>query len=227
MIEVLRLGCELKAKRSLGCACLAIGVKLGGMSNCYFMICHQFASLARIFSTIYLLSVVSECTAEAQELDLPFVPTQPYNIGAFAVQEDGRIVVGEFYETFAAFTDMRRFLPDGSIDSTFNHYGNALQSRNNGQVARVDSVSCFMDGTVALSGSFDRIDNFYSVNRIVKFDLEGRFVFYPAPLTDAANWVVSPSIAPLPDNNEKFGQHAGASSSMRRQASNSMREAAE
>lgn len=170
------------------------------MSNCYFLIRRRFASMMRVGLVACLLGVANECTADAQEVEMSFAPSLPYDIGAFAVQEDGRIVVGEFYETFAAFTDMRRFLPDGSIDSTFNHYANALQSRNNGQVARVDSVSCFMDGTVALSGTFDRIDNFYSVNRIAKFDLDGRFLFYPAPLTDALNWVVSPSIASLPDN---------------------------
>ncbi len=194
------LGCELKVKRILGCDCRNICVIVSGMSNSYFKIFRHMALIMRVILTAHLLSVVSECTAEAQELDVPFVPTLPYNIGAFAVQEDGRIVVGEFFETFAAFTDMRRFMPDGSIDTTFNHYGSTLLSTNSGQVARVDSVSCFMDGTVALSGTFDRIDNLFSVNRIVKFDLEGRFVFYPAPLTDAANWVVSPHIASLPDN---------------------------
>jgi uncharacterized delta-60 repeat protein len=173
---------------------------VNGMNDLHKFSHSRLKPLARYALLVLLITLSWTSAAVAQEVDADFNPVVPFETGPFAVQDDGKILVGEFYETFAAFTDMRRFLPNGAIDPSFNHSANALDTLNNGRVARVYSVSCFMDGTIAVSGTFDRIDGFQVVPRIAKFNRAGALIYYPAPFTDAIGWVVAPQMASLPDN---------------------------
>lgn len=155
--------------------------------------------LARLYCTALTVLTMQFGSAYAQSIDTTFYPAVPYYVGTFSFQENGKIVVGQYDETFAAFTKMNRYNADGSIDSGFDHYGNAILSSNQGNVAWVQSISSYMDGSVTVSGTFDLLDNYQTVPKIAKFDAAGQFVRFSAPDTTAPGWVVGPFITALPD----------------------------
>ena len=108
---------------------------VNGMNDLHKFSHGRMKPLARYALLVLLITLSWTRAAVAQEVDTDFNPVVPFETGPFAVQDDGKILVGEFYETFAAFTDMRRFLPNGAIDPSFNHSANALETLNNGRVA--------------------------------------------------------------------------------------------
>ncbi len=154
-------------------------------------------SLLRAFCAITLLAAPS--VWGQSELDTAYAPAIGTAGKAIGIQSDGKVVAGEFYVQFSAQSKMFRFAEDGTNDSTFSYIGNGLPTTNHGIVTDVKSVSCFLDGTVAISGAFDAA-NYIGVPKVLRLDEAGKFVSYSAPFASSINWVVWPAIVPLPDN---------------------------
>ena len=151
----------------------------------------RFLSLASLLPTI----------AWSQgSLDTTFTPQLQYSAEAIGIQPDGKIITGYERRDNSLVSEMFRFNPDGTPDTTFTVSGNALLSDDNGYISEVKSVSCFMDGTVAISGCFDVVSNSYYAPKIVKLTEAGKVTPYRSPYALNVGWLVRPFIVPLPDN---------------------------
>ncbi len=141
-----------------------------------------------LFVSACLLVFINNASAQGldpsydEELSYP-----PYSLG---LQADGKLVTGHGYSSSFDTTAMFRFNENGSADSSFSFSGNALLVSNlSGSLFKytgVRSVSCFLDGSVALSGHFDSVlrnGTSYSVSKILKVNELGNFVAYNAPLS--------------------------------------------
>lgn len=113
--------------------------------------------------------------------------TYPY-LYDIAVMVDGRIVVGGSARIDAVndfcFTAIR-FLPDGALDTTFNHTGVAYTKANLPGLIYTQALLVQPDGKVFISGYADslaiirfdisgQLDNSFGTNGLVKLDPPGR-----------------------------------------------------
>lgn len=84
---------------------------------------------------------------------------EPLEINAFAIQPDGKVLVGGWFHFFNGEVHpaiVRLNYPDGTVDSTFNN--------GTFPVGRIDSIVVQPDGKILVGGSFDSINNIPRAN---------------------------------------------------------------
>lgn len=149
-------------------------------------------------------------------LDASYSPVTLGRVYGLGLQSDGKLISGRAFERYAspaAVTQMFRFNEDGLNDTTFNFTGNSLPWNYDDDfdnVTGVNSVSCFMDGTTAISGYFSTVRSFgnvFSVPKIFKFNEAGAAVKYDIPNVYYSSGLLQypvygqPSLSAMPNNN--------------------------
>lgn len=147
-----------------------------------------------------LLILVCPVLALSQQatVDTSYTPSVQRNVVALGIQADGKLVTGVGFLNFSPGTDTFRFNVNGSIDTSFAYIADALPTSNLGNISRIRSASCFMDGTVALSGSFNYVNGYY-FPKVFKSNEAGSPLGYYTPEVSTPQWVVYPFIVALPD----------------------------
>jgi uncharacterized delta-60 repeat protein len=169
-----------------------------------------------LFLSLAALSLACPTFVRGQALDTTYSPSLTYPPDALGVQADGKLVTGPGYNfttNSTARTEMFRFSTTGESDSSFSFSGSPVSyyfSLTQYFITGVNSVSCFQDGTAALSGYFNIISktssNDVAAPRIFKFNEAGSFVSYAAPkgttyISPVESYdTLAPYIASLPDN---------------------------
>lgn len=156
----------------------------------------------------FILAIVLSSTAGLSQttLDTSYLPNVPYAVYALGLQGDGKLVTGEGYTLPSVATDYFRFNIDGTQDPTMSFIGDTRETLS-GNMTEVISASCFIDGTVALSGAFYYVNNYY-FPQAFKTDEAGKLLgyyipevdSYVIPNTNGTKWIVYPYIVALPDN---------------------------
>jgi len=156
----------------------------------------------------FILAIVLSSTAGLSQtsLDTSYLPNVPYSVYALGLQADGKLVTGEGRVYSSPATDYFRFNVNGTQDPTFAFIGDT-RNTTNGDMTDVISASCFMDGTVALSGAFYYVNTYY-FPQAFKSDEAGKLLGYYIPEVDSyvipntggLKWIVYPHIVALPDN---------------------------
>jgi len=108
------------------------------------------APLAVGLAVALALSVLFALQAYAVSVDDGFNPGADYFVGSFAVQPDGKIVVGGSFDTLGgqARENIGRLNPDGSLDTGFNP----------GADDTVRALALQADGKTLAGGSFHHLD---------------------------------------------------------------------
>lgn len=106
-------------------------------------------------------------------------------VNSVARQPNGKIIVGGAFTNSSGVTgpNLARFLPDGTLDGTFNHSPNGA----------VSSVIALADGSVLVAGAFTNIAG-AARNRIARFNPDGTLdaTFDPNALSTINTMVVQP-----------------------------------
>lgn len=150
------------------------------------MSCFSWLSLNYLFMMGCLLA---PSFVHAQSLDTSYSASLTYPPYALGIQSDGKLVTGHGFSESNNKTQMFRFNVNGANDITFDFEGNTLVTSSSTRtytLAGVQSVSCFMDGTVALSGYFDAVSTASStfalkVPKVLKVNEAGSKIEYAAP----------------------------------------------
>ena len=147
--------------------------------------------------SLLLLGFPALALAQAT-VDTSYTPSVLRNVVALGLQPDGKLVTGVGFLNFSPGTDTFRFHVNGSRDTSFAFIADTLSTSNSGEISRISSASCFMDGTVALSGSFNYVNNYY-FPKAFKVNEAGSPLGYYIPEVSTPSWVVYPRIVALPD----------------------------
>ncbi|MGB9473772.1 MAG: delta-60 repeat domain-containing protein, partial [Candidatus Udaeobacter sp.] len=119
--------------------------------------------ITALYALVVALLVCLPSTSRAQLVD-SFDPNANNDVRAFAVQADGKILVGGFFTRMGGQTRNRIALlnPDGSLDATFDPNANFF----------VEALAMQADGKILVGGLFTSIGG-QTRNRIARLNSDG------------------------------------------------------